>query len=562
MQRDRKRVYQKQDKSLQYAGDCYDLVSDPHKFMEGVLQRDFPVRRNFLPAYTWNTRFVKTSKIAKNDSDITNELSPTKPLMYGGRKSPPKAKSAEYKAQLATAATGLLDPVFDPSLVGSSETADFLSVTSSATSMSASMSMDVDPRMVKYGYAVTTADGHPFYSTDTGSLDSIGAETSARSTLSQVHENETHVAQRARAVTNDTEANLELTLRHRNQELLNLPPPVKEAVGIADLNTAIDSLVEVQSSSTVVDSAVQHPSADVLHSTTLPVVPNVTANEAEQKPGSAGLTKAGRIAAAAATRKASVPEAKTKVTKIAAARFVQEKKPSQGMAVYEQYMNSQLPPRKFYDGKRKSNSTSQFRLEPVQDDVQAFIDQLERDRRSTATTFSEVALFDSLYPNCRPEQRQQVEQHKLDMSVKKNVRYYDDLLNCGVRSMSSRFHSVNRLHPAETDADEQEQQELSTWQRYTVESMLYDKTGPRMTLPVLIASSKTNLNNRFSGSKARRWGTGALVRLSGEREDVGLAQPPSYLDVYKSNFKLHSSVQEREKAQQAVHAVFQDRKVL
>jgi hypothetical protein len=90
---------------------------------------------------------------------------------------------------------------------------------------------------------------------------------------------------------------------------------------------------------------------------------------------------------------------------------------------------------------------------------------------------------------------------------------------------------------------------LESWQKYTIECMKKEKTGPKKTLPVLMSTltEPSNTRKQFTGGRARRWGGGALIELPAESEEHMISGPSSYLDVYKTNFKIRSSVKERNK---------------
>lgn len=48
---------------------------------------------------------------------------------------------------------------------------------------------------------------------------------------------------------------------------------------------------------------------------------------------------------------------------------------------------------------------------------------------------------------------------------------------------------------------------MEMWQKYTIECMQREKTGPKKTLPVLTSSNlDTSNRKRFTGGRARRWG--------------------------------------------------------
>ncbi len=90
---------------------------------------------------------------------------------------------------------------------------------------------------------------------------------------------------------------------------------------------------------------------------------------------------------------------------------------------------------------------------------------------------------------------------------------------------------------------------LEAWQAYTIDCMKREKNGPKKTLPVLSTSQNSFTGNRkqFTGGRARRWGGGALIQLPGDSEEGPITGPSSYLDVYKTNFKIRSSAKERNK---------------
>jgi len=245
-------------------------------------------------------------------------------------------------------------------------------------------------------------------------------------------------------------------------------------------------------------------------------------------------------------------------------------------------MSTDNNPRKFYVGKKKASANSKFGLagalkaskadawKPTKAEIELFGTQ-------KSSISSEVAMFNSLFPDCTEAQRKLfIEKCRLrrangglttaaaiemaksvtdsHMSVK-DLRL-DDIAASAKSRQASSFGLANnnsgkdtlvgpraRLGGGSVDAEEKGEEEgeeedldpdVVLWQSFTIDLMHKEKTGPKKILPVLIMKNEGGASSRrFAVNKSKRWGSGVLLQLASEAEEDPISGPSSYLEIFK-----------------------------
>lgn len=256
---------------------------------------------------------------------------------------------------------------------------------------------------------------------------------------------------------------------------------------------------------------------------------------------------------------------------------------------------SEPPPRKFFDGRKKGNESSKFKL------LQTLNNDLESIYRpdSTLLNVSDKALINSIYPpnykdqlglikkrdqaanllssrkkklDYKPVYIHEIDDEDGDNFSEKNLdqnipRETNKLVNTNLfrlnelstdksgiltdetkskRNMMDESHTSAESHNESANEEDNEEYEadpeLEAWQAFTVDLMTKTKKGPQKTLPV-IGASRTDVSSK--SLKRVKKATGALFELPGEADFELIRGPSSYLEVYKKHFKIRSSAKDR-----------------
>jgi hypothetical protein len=219
--------------------------------------------------------------------------------------------------------------------------------------------------------------------------------------------------------------------------------------------------------------------------------------------------------------------------------------------------------------------------------------------------YTDLELFKSLYPNSTQLQKMQVSKHNDDQKVEKNLKFYNNILNYEKKldfnnnnnnnvnnyndNKNSNDNNINKNsndnniikdnnNNYNNNQNNNEETALKLWQQYTIEKILKEKYTTKKTLPVLVASSKTILNNNSKKTvftKAKRWSGGTLVETSieiphyfdnnnnnGEFGTTTTTTTSSYLNAYKNNNKVHTTTEDRNKAIEAIHLITNEKKAV
>jgi len=305
------------------------------------------------------------------------------------------------------------------------------------------------------------------------------------------------------------------------------------------------------------------------------------------------------------------------------------KLPSPGLMQYEEYLSAEQSTNKFYVGKRQTNSNNKFSLNNNNThnnnnnnntkEKQDLIKLLEKDRLSVAEKkmYTDLELFKNLFPTSSTLQKKQVELHSLDATVQNNLKFYDTILNTSIINNDKNNNKYYNSKKNEIYYDDtmkindnysnnnnninnnknniNDEKALHEWKDYTIEKILKEKYSIKKTLPVLVASAKTVLNNNNKKtvfSKAKRYSSGALVETSDEipfiytkqfytdsndkdtrtQDDniintkptiittTSTASSAAYLNAYNNTFKVHTTAEDRKKAIEAIHLITNDKK--
>lgn len=249
-------------------------------------------------------------------------------------------------------------------------------------------------------------------------------------------------------------------------------------------------------------------------------------------------------------------------------------------------MSTDNNPRKFYVGKKKASANSQYALagalkatkadawKPTKAEIELFGTQ-------KSSLSSEVAMFNSLFPDCTDAQRKLfIEKCRLSrangglttasaiemaksvtdshMSVKDlrldeitasaksrqasnfgvNTSGKDSLCGPKVRVGENLGNREGGANEETVGEDEDEEEDLDPdvvlWQSFTIDLMHKEKTGPKKILPVLIMKNEGGASSRrFAVNKSKRWGSGVLLQLASEAEEDPINGPSSYLEIFK-----------------------------
>ncbi len=204
---------------------------------------------------------------------------------------------------------------------------------------------------------------------------------------------------------------------------------------------------------------------------------------------------------------------------------------------------------------------------------------LQKDMTDLFDVTAELRLFNCMFPNSTDKEKIQfLTQKKLDHGLvvnnheSKRVNPLTQLSfnaaggkSFDLASMSGKSRSMDDANPRSTmlkamasarnayllvdePGDEEidnnkKDVDLEDWQAYLVSDISSRRKGEKKTLPVIISSSRCNstITKKIQGGKAKRWGSGALVRLASESEEAPIDGPPGYLEVHKNHFKNHAS---------------------
>lgn len=248
-------------------------------------------------------------------------------------------------------------------------------------------------------------------------------------------------------------------------------------------------------------------------------------------------------------------------------------------------MSTDNNPRKFYVGKKKASANSKFGLagalkaskadawKPTKAEIELFGTQ-------KSSISSEVAMFNSLFPDCTEAQRKLfIDKCRLSrangglttaaaiemaksvtdshMSVKdlrldeiaasaksrqassfglaKNSSGKDSLGGPRARLGEGGFVEAEEKEEKEEEGEDEDlDPDVVLWQSFTIDLMHKEKTGPKKILPVLIMKNEGGASSRrFAVNKSKRWGSGVLLQLASEAEEDPISGPSSYLEIFK-----------------------------
>ena len=115
----------------------------------------------------------------------------------------------------------------------------------------------------------------------------------------------------------------------------------------------------------------------------------------------------------------------------------------------------------------------------------------------------------------------------------------------GNKSSSTFFSEGEFQSPYSHDHTQwDETQQLTKWQEYTVQDIITTKDGERKTLPLITLPKSAQL----PGQKfVQRGGHGVLIKMSAKKDEEPIEGPTSYLELYKSSFRVRISSKKREK---------------
>jgi hypothetical protein len=257
-------------------------------------------------------------------------------------------------------------------------------------------------------------------------------------------------------------------------------------------------------------------------------------------------------------------------------------------------MSTDNNPRTFYVGKKKASANSKFGLSgslksSKADAWKPTAAEIELFGAQKSSLSSEIAMFNSLFPDCTPAQRklflekcrlnrahggqtgtaEAAELAKSAMMMSSSKMSVMDLrieeisasaksrvtgLNMGstlgekfkdrdkdslAGSRQGVLRGIGAGYGAEESEEEAEEEEdldpdVVLWQSFTIDLMHKEKTGPKKILPVLIMKNEGGASSRrFAVNKSKRWGSGVLLQLASEAEEDQIAGPSSYLEIFK-----------------------------
>lgn len=281
-------------------------------------------------------------------------------------------------------------------------------------------------------------------------------------------------------------------------------------------------------------------------------------------------------------------------------RLSDTKPDSKALQAFEDFLSTQEDRQKInLEGRRKANKQSKFRIKQI--------DNHYEDLVSMGTTYAErlrteLAIFQALHPRSTRKDRDEfIVKFKSiypDITILGKERATtDEMMELDVQSRCSSKSLMGFLSPpkpatpaspnpfdmpstspkrsspsnsplnssgkhtkrkpkrgdgiAEEVSDEENEDdfELEAWQQYTVHDIVSRKTGERKTLPVVTLPKSIQMvtSKRQRSNRAQRGGSGVLVTLPAESEDLLIKGPPSYLELYKRGFRVQTSSKEKAK---------------
>lgn len=270
-------------------------------------------------------------------------------------------------------------------------------------------------------------------------------------------------------------------------------------------------------------------------------------------------------------------------------------------------MSTDNNPRKFYVGKKKASAKSKYSLahalrgEPI-DPSKPSEAEIELFGAPKASFGTEVALFNSLFPDSTEEQRRQfIERSRrawsngltaaggvtegtslAESNSKMSVKdlKIDSIIQSRRASFKARSSSptaalgksgsvkttATTTHgmvsaagriPTEEECEEEDlDPDVVLWQHFTIDLMHKEKTGPKKILPVLIMKNEGGASSRrFAVNKSKRWGSGVLLQLASEAEEAPIEGPSTYLEIFKSNQRRRLLEKDRKRITDELHAL-------
>lgn len=262
-------------------------------------------------------------------------------------------------------------------------------------------------------------------------------------------------------------------------------------------------------------------------------------------------------------------------------------------------MSTDNNPRKFYVGKKKASANSKYSLaHALRGDP---IDAWKPSERETElfgaarpSLDSDVALFNSLFPNSTEEQRRQyiersrrtkmggpteaelklseanslaesnskmsVKDLKIDTIVKSRRDSFGARSTPTALSKSGgampMVSAAGRIPTAEECEEDDLDPDVVLWQHFTIDLMHKEKTGPKKILPVLIMKNEGGASSRrFAVNKSKRWGSGVLLQLASEAEEAAIDGPSTYLEIFKGNQRRPLREHVRKRITDELHAI-------
>ena len=269
-------------------------------------------------------------------------------------------------------------------------------------------------------------------------------------------------------------------------------------------------------------------------------------------------------------------------------------------------MRTDNNPRKFYEGKKKASLYSKYGLISSMRSLDSDISkpsaaeiELLGARKSTLNT--EIALFNSLFPDCTEEQRQEYIEssrkrraeeaagaartaalaslrggstdtgvagdYSLSLSEGAHLsvgtgttqekgrtgllsRTALEIEREGLTGQGSKMPTLEECEELDLDPD------VVVWQRFTVDVMHKEKGGPKKILPVLIMKNESGASSkRFAVNKSKRWGSGVLLQLASKAEEEPIAGPSSYLEIFKGTQRRKLREKDRKRITDELHTL-------
>ncbi len=264
-------------------------------------------------------------------------------------------------------------------------------------------------------------------------------------------------------------------------------------------------------------------------------------------------------------------------------RLSDAKAPSKALAAFDEFMSTQQDRQKInLEGRRKANRNSKFRIRQIND---PYADLVELKTTYEERLRTELAIFEALHPNSTKKDREEFIAKfqsiypdltvKSQMKEEEQMRNDNELMSRSSKSTGLGFGGFSPSKPttpltpnspalgplvprsrqqspigrgnkkggvySDEEDDIEYDPDLEAWQKYTVKDIVSTKTGERKTLPAVTLPRSVQAVTAIRSNRANRGGNGVLVTLPAEKDELLIKGPPSYLELYKRGFRVHTS---------------------